>query len=110
MTNETPMRERIARIMDKTAFDPPDGHWQHFETRRKDAFEIADAVLDAAVTSQSQSGVRDVTDYMSGMADGYEKGRADALEEAALLVKASVRGYFGENIAAAIRALKDVKP
>jgi len=49
MTNtpETPMRERIARIMDKTAFDPPDGHWKHFETRRKDAFEIADAVLNA---------------------------------------------------------------
>lgn len=64
------------------------------------------AALDAAVQAQGMTAgwINRAVD------DAYQEGRADALEEAALLVKASVRGYFGENIANSIRALKDAKP
>ena len=101
-----------------------DAWWRSGRCERRDMRRA----LDAAVTAQKKSGIHDVTDYMNGMADGYEKGRAEALEEAARVAETNAesdlaygrrypdeyhkmeqRAHRGRTIAAAIRALKETK-
>jgi dGTP triphosphohydrolase len=50
------------------------------------------AALDSAVRAQKEhpSGIRDITDYMDGMAEGYADGRAEALEKAAKVAESFV--------------------
>lgn len=94
---------------------------EYLKASRAPLADAMRAALDAAVKAQKEypGGIRDVTDYMDGMAEGHQDGWNDAIEAAAKVASdfpadthgclhtdpANAAMQAGQEISAAIRAI-----